>query len=70
MKSRPGAMVRVVSLSHQVTELKQSLGICRVKACLGLSFPYIHLYESLLLLTLRFTIDDLSLRTIGHIYRQ
>jgi hypothetical protein len=36
-KDKSGAVVRVVSVCHQVTGSKQSLRICGTKACLGLS---------------------------------
>jgi hypothetical protein len=39
VKGRHGAAVRGVSLSHQVTDLKQPLRICGGKACIGLSLP-------------------------------
>ena len=39
-KGRPGAVVRAVSLSHQVVGSKQPLRrFCGGKACLGLSLP-------------------------------
>jgi len=39
-KGRPGAVVRAVSLSHQVTSLKQPLRrFYGRKACLGFSLP-------------------------------
>ena len=39
-KGRPGAVVRAVSLSHQVVGSKQPLrGFCGGKACLGFSLP-------------------------------
>ena len=39
-KSRPGAVVRAVSLSHQVVGSKQPLRrFCGGKACLGFSLP-------------------------------
>ena len=41
MKGRPVAVVRVVSLSHQVIGSKQPLRrFCGGKACLGLSLPH------------------------------
>ena len=40
LKGRPGAVVRAVSLSHQVVGSKQPLRrFCEGKACLGLSLP-------------------------------
>jgi hypothetical protein len=36
-KGRPGAVVRAVSLSHQVEDSKQPLHICWGKACLSFS---------------------------------
>jgi hypothetical protein len=36
---RPGAVVRAVSLSHQVMDSKQPFHICEWKACLDLSLP-------------------------------
>ena len=40
MKGRPGAVVRVVSLSHQVAGSMQPLRrFCGGKACLGFSLP-------------------------------
>jgi len=40
MKGRPGAVVRAVSLSHQVVGSKQPLRrFCGGKACLGFSLP-------------------------------
>ena len=40
VKGRPGAVVRAVSLSHQVVGSKQPLRrFCGGKACLGLSLP-------------------------------